>query len=454
MYSIGLDIGTTSVCGLLHNAADGEIIKSVTLDNDSFIETENKWEKIQDPKRLLCILKEATDMLLSENLPVASIGITGQMHGIVYLNKDGKPASELKIWQDERGNLPFRDGKTYAEYMTEKSGYPLASGYGAVTLFYDFQKGLIPEDAVTFCTIHDLAAMTLCGRTKPIVHPSDAASFGLYKIKDNAFDRSAVENLGLDYSLFPEISGNTEILGYYNGIPVALAIGDNQASFLGSVSDMDKSILVNVGTGSQISCLTDTPPDDKTIDCRPLIDGKYILAGSALAGGRAYAVLERFLRETACTVTGICVESAYAAMDKLMENYDDEIQNPLIVDTAFSGTRADPEKRGSITNISSENLTVRNLCDGVMCGIANELTEMYDKISGNTEKRHTCLIGSGNGLRFNPALRRRFEKIFQMPVKMSANNEEAAFGASLFALCASGVFDSIQSAQKLIKYCE
>lgn len=358
---------------------------------------------------------------------------------------------ELKIWQDERGNLPFKNGKTYAEYIFEKTGYPVATGYGAVTLFYDTQNGLVPDGAFVFCTIHDLAAMKMCGRTRPVVHTSDAASFGLYKIKDNAFDRSAVENLGLDYSLFPEISGNTEILGYYNGIPVALAIGDNQASFLGSVSDMEKSILVNVGTGSQISCLTDTPPDDKTIDCRPLFDGHYILAGSALAGGRAYAALEKFLRETARTVAGVYVESAYPAMDRLMEDTGD-ITDPLIVNTAFSGTRSDPKKRGSINNISAENFTVKNLCDGVMCGMVNELKEMYDSIRTAENKEHRCLIGSGNGIRLNPALRRRFEKIFSMPLKMPENREEAAFGASLFALCAAGVFDSINAAQKLIKY--
>lgn len=453
MYAIGLDIGTTSVCGILHSIENGEIVKSITLPNNTFISTANEWEKIQDTKKLLGILQNVADSLLAENLPVKSIGITGQMHGIVYLDKSGNILSELKIWQDGRGNLEYKDGKTYAEYITEKTGYPIATGFGAVTYFYDEVNSALPENTATFCTIHDLAAMTLCGNSAPLVHPSDAASFGLYDIKNNRFDKDAIETLGLDYSIFPKISKGIEKAGEYKGIPVSVAIGDNQASFIGSVNDMEHSILINVGTGSQISCLTHTVPDDKSLDCRPLLDGSYILAGSALAGGRAYAVLEKFFREIAETVTGEKVKSSYPAIDKLMENLE-SLNSPLNIDTAFSGTRANPEKRGSIANISTENFTMAHFCDGVMCGMANELYGMYENIKISSKTAHEFMIGSGNGIRFNQPLRQRFERIFSLPIKMPAHKEEAAFGASLYGLCAAGIFSDIKEAQKLIKYCE
>ena len=451
MYSIGLDIGTTSVCGVLHSITDGTIIKTVTLANDTFIETENSWEKIQDTKKLIGILKGIADTLLAENLPVRSIGITGQMHGIVYLDKDGNPLSELKIWQDGRGNLTYKDGKTYSEYMSEKTGYSLATGYGAVTYFYDAKNGLLPENTAVFCTIHDLAAMMLCDKIAPLVHPSDAASFGLYNLKENCFDKNAIKSLDLDYSLFPKISKGIEKMGEYKGIPVSVAIGDNQASFLGSVSDMENSILVNVGTGSQISCLTRTLETDSDLDFRPLLDSSYIIAGSALAGGRAYAVLEKFLRDVAITVSGKEIDSAYGAMDKLMQNYTPKT-SPLKVDTAFSGTRKNPEKKGSITGISTDNLTMGNLCDGVMCGMVNELYEMYREILKTTNKNHKTMVGSGGGIRQNNSLSVRFENIFELPLEIPKHTEEAAFGASLFGLCAAGVFENINEAQKLINY--
>ena len=40
---------------------------------------------------------------------IAVIGITGQMHGIVYTDCNGMAISPLYTWQDGRGNLPYGD---------------------------------------------------------------------------------------------------------------------------------------------------------------------------------------------------------------------------------------------------------------------------------------------------------------------------------------------------------
>ena len=98
MYAIGLDIGTTSVCGILQDTQTGEIVNSRTVANDSFLTTANAWEKVQDPQRLLSLVDAILAELLDRSLEVVSIGVTGQMHGIVYLNAEGKPVSPLAIW--------------------------------------------------------------------------------------------------------------------------------------------------------------------------------------------------------------------------------------------------------------------------------------------------------------------------------------------------------------------
>lgn len=451
MYSIGLDIGTTSVCGILVDIKRGEIKKSLTLDNDTFIKTENEFEKIQNAEKLIGIATKIYDELTAHITPL-SIGITGQMHGIVYLSDEGEILSPLKIWQDGRGDLPYKDGLSYAEYMSEKTGYSLATGYGAVTYFYDKVNGLVPSNAKKFCTIHDLLAMTLCGRKTPLVHSSDAASFGLFDLNKNDFDALAIEKLGLDASLFPEVCGGTEIVGTKNEIPVSVAIGDNQASFLGSVANKEDSILINVGTGSQISLSAQIVPENKAIDCRPLLSGSYILAGSSLCGGRAYALLEKFFREVAEAVTGTKVKSAYPAMDKIMEDYSKE--KSLFVSTLFDGTRQNPEKRGSIEGISTENLTMADLCDGFMWGMAEELYSMFEQMKPYIKSQKTMLIGSGNGIRFNAPLRKRFEKLFGLKMVIPQNKEEAAFGAVLYSLVAAGIEPDFNKASRLIKYIE
>ena len=451
MLSIGLDVGTTSVCGIAHDIKTGEVVKSITRANAGFVKTENLWEKAEDPKNLIDLLLEIYDELNTSG-EIKSIGITGQMHGIVYLDKDGKPVSNLKIWQDGRGDLVYKDGLTYCEYINKTTGYSVATGYGAVTYFYDKINNLVPKNAVKFCTIHDLAAMVLTNSTEPSLHPSDAASLGLFDLKNNCYDKAAIEKLGLDYSMFPKVVDGFKLMGKTKeGIPVSVAIGDNQASFLGSVSNIDKSLLVNVGTGSQISCFLKTLPKFNELDFRPLVNGGFIAAGSSLCGGRSYAILEKFLKEVAELVTKTSVKSAYPAMDLLMENLT-EVKEPLNVKTLFSGTRKDPQKRGEISGISINNFNMASLCDGFMCGMVNELYDLYLEIKPFLKNEPTFLIGSGNGIRSNKPLRDRFERIFNMKLLVPAHKEEAAFGASLYALCAAGIYDSIDKAQKLIKY--
>ena len=124
---------------------------------------------------------------------------------------------------------------------------------------------------------------------------------------------------------------------------------------------MNESFLINVGTGSQVSLFTKPAPQDGAVDCRQLVDGGYILAGSSLCGGRAYAMLEKLFREIASAVTGTEIKSAYPMMDAITEHFDG---GDFVVNTQFSGTRENPDLRGSITNIDTENLTAAALCDG------------------------------------------------------------------------------------------
>ena len=77
----------------------------------------------------------------------------------------------------------------------------------------------------------------------------------------------------------------------YKDIPVTVAIGDNQASFLGAAGSENNTLLVNMGTGGQISVLTDQYFETEGIEARPFLGGKYLLVGASLCGGKAYALL-------------------------------------------------------------------------------------------------------------------------------------------------------------------
>ena len=59
----------------------------------------------------------------------------------------------------------------------------------------------------------------------------------------------------------------------------------------------------------------------------------------------------------------------------------------------------DPEKSGSITQVSSENFTPEDFCYGVLKGMSTELYQMYMTIQKGTGIKIRRMIGSGNGLR-------------------------------------------------------
>ena len=423
MHAIGIDIGTTSICGVLIDGISGMLLKQKTIESRAFICTENVWEKIQDVSKIVTLAKAILEELLDDETIV--IGLTGQMHGILYTDREGKAVSPLYTWQDERGNLPYKD-TTYAAYMDSYTGY------GHVTDFYNRINGLRPLEAVSFCTIQDYLGMELCALKRPVIHTSDMASFG----KPCAGDASVWEG---------ETVTGYEVIGEYKGIPVAVAIGDNQAGVFSTLAN-EEEILVNVGTGSQVTLVSDKPVEGEGIEVRPYVEGKYLIVGAALCGGRAYAVLKDFYSEV-LQAAGVKISDIYGLMEKMMDE-EKEVHTPLYVDTRFAGTREHPEVRGSITGISEENFRPGLLVQGVLRGMAEELYGMYQSMN----LKRKGLVGSGNGIRKNRKLIETVEECFKETLKIPAHKEEAAYGAALFGLVACGKYKNGAEVQKLIRY--
>lgn len=451
MRTIGLDIGTTTICASVVDGADGTVLESRTVPNASFLTGLAPWQKQQDPRRIEKTARELTEDMLRRFAPVGGIGVTGQMHGIVYFDDAGRAVSPLYTWQDGSGDQPCGDGRTYVQVMGEASGYPLATGFGAVTHYVHRQRGEVPAGVCGFCTIHDYIAMRLAGQKRPAVHPSDAASLGLFSLEQNAFDRAAVAALDMEEGLFPEAAQEYTCLGRTpQGVPVFTAIGDNQASFIGAVRDMDTAVLVNVGTGSQISLLSDRLVYDPLLETRPCVEGQFLLVGSSLCGGRAYALLEGFFRQM-MQEAGVACGSLYPVLDRLSADFE-TLPDKLHFSTRFSGTRRHPEQRASITNLGIGNFTPRHFAVGVLEGTAEELYAFYAGMTARPGFRPETVVGSGNGIRRGEVLRRMLAARFGAPVRVPAHTEEAAYGAALYALVGAGAFPDIRQAQRCIRY--
>ena len=285
--------------------------------------------------------------------------------------------------------------------------------------------------AAKLCTIHDYLAMKLSGRTIPVTEATDAASLGLYDGPNHRFDPEALQTAGIDPAILPEVVTDPCLGTGIFGIPVYAALGENQASFLGATGGQTDVLLVNIGTGGQVSVYSPDYIRTQTLETRPFPDGGWLLVGASLCGGRSYALLETFFRDTVKLVTGQEI-SAYDAMAKAMDAAPD-LSGSIKVTTLFQGTRKDPTLRGSIEHIGTDNFTSAHFIYGVMQGMADELYAMYEGYLALGGKPPVSMVGSGNGLRKNPHLCRIFEKTFGVPLILSQNDEEAACGAAIYA---------------------
>lgn len=144
MKSIGIDLGTTSISVNVVSFPGLTVWGKETLEMGGFLESPHSWERAQDPKSVLFRVRQVLDSLLDQCPDVAAIGLTGQMHGILYVDGEGNALSPLYTWQDGRGGLPLSQGKSACQLLGEK-GARCAPGYGMGTHLYNLKMACAPR---------------------------------------------------------------------------------------------------------------------------------------------------------------------------------------------------------------------------------------------------------------------------------------------------------------------
>ncbi len=437
---LGIDIGTTSVSAQVVASDSGCPVQTYSFEHNAGIPVEGYPDAYAaDAGRLIGCAAALADSLIRTYPEIVSVGITGQMHGIVCLDRAGGILSPLYTWQNEFGlrQVSAEDPRTVCRKIGDLCGETIPTGYGLVTYYALREFGLLPEGTAKIATIMDVLAARLGGGV-PKIHPTNAASLGAYDLIRKEFRRDILEKLQISPGILPEVTGDYAVLGMYDAgerkLPVSAAIGDNQAGVFGSLAD-ENMVLVNVGTSGQVSVICEDPQCPGG-EVRPYFDGKYIVSGSSLCGGRAYAVLCGLVRSIAAAFgTEVSSGDAYEYLNQAAEGAED---SGLSVCTTFCGTRSDPDVRGSITNIDLKNFTPAALSAGILHGIIRELYDMYTGICPGDGREPCVPVVAGNAMRRNPVLRRICGSCFGSEARMTVHTEEAAYGAALYGAVAGG----------------
>ena len=443
---IGFDFGTTSLSVVVFNIEEIYIEKILNYNTNAYIPFDDDLKKEQSLDIISRFFGKAMDEIAQmTDLEVVGYSFTGQMHGIIGLNDRGEAVTNLVTWQDRSGDILMPSGSTLLQELRHTTGInTVVNGYGIVTLYkwinYDKRT-----DIHSFCTLPDYFARQLITKNEEVyITPTMAHSIGLYDLYTDKWQTSLISKIGLDVVSFPRIVVETYPVGYVtsgkNDTPVFCAVGDNQASFGGSVIDKQHTILLNVGTGTQLSFLvpkSDIYKYDKYVDgfetqVRPYDEKHYLLATSFLNGGSVYKSLFNFFKDVATNLFAVADidEDLLWKQMMLLGEKSQQKENALKVNPLLEGQRKDPSIGGTISNLRTSNFTSGDFIAGFLKGLAEYYkTGLYPELTTSI----SSICGSGNGLKRNPLFCSIIESTFGYPLQLTSYNEEAALGAVVSA---------------------
>lgn len=435
---IGIDIGTSHIAGVKLDTRDSRVLDVVTIKNDAHLPQGKPWENLQDPLRIFRLVTKLLKKLLDPE--VTGLGLTGQMHGILYVDSIGQALSPLYTWLDGRGDLEVRPGVSYAHDISEVLGQSLSTGYGVVTHYYNSRQRLVPENTEGLMTITDWVARKLCGTSKPLTEATNAAAVGGYSVQEGHYLPVLNDLFPLPADFFPGIVPSCSTVGRLNeNIQVLAPIGDNQAGFIGSVHDKQTNVHINIGTSSQLNVFINTYKTVSGFDTRPFPGGGYLLVGAGLCGGQSYEILQKFFQEVVNTFTDSKVKIDYKQMDSVVGRKGFE---PMLhADTRLSGSRENRNIYGSINGITLNNFTVSELLASFSEGVVDELFDFYDRLPAAVRGRFKTITGTGNAVERGLYLQDYTEKLFQLPLDISTLSEKAATGAAINTARGLGLID-------------
>ncbi len=277
MYAIGVDSGTQGTKVLIMNFS-GDILGKGYAPH-VFIEGLNPGESEQAPQVWLEALEKALVEALNEaaveTREIVCLGISGQQHGFVALDKDGHPIRPAKLWNDTSSVKETEfllDKMGGQKQYISKLGINLAVGYTASKILW--LKRHEPENYERLDTVllpHNYLTHSLTGEKH--MEYGDASGTGLMDIKNLRWHQEAAHAIDPDLIQYlPPLSHPSEPAGQMkkefalrfglDNILVSSGGGDNMMGAIGTGNVVPGVVTLSLGTSGTIYSFSDTPVID------------------------------------------------------------------------------------------------------------------------------------------------------------------------------------------------
>ncbi len=360
---------------------------------------------------------------------VVGISVAGQQHGMVTLDADGNLLRSAKLWNDtesaaDAGWLCKQLPGGAAEWAAAVGSVPVAA-FTITKLSWLHRTDpdawarlahvLLPHDWLTYQMTGELVS-----------DRGDASGTGYWSplTGDYRWDLLEIVDGNRDWSqAVPRIAGPTEVVGEWNGIPVACGTGDNMGAALG-LGLTAGTAAISIGTSGTAYAVSTMPSADPS----------GLVAGFADASGR-YLPL-------ACTLNATKVTDAVARLLCAGREEFDALAlsapsgaNGLTLLPYFDGERTPnlPGATGWMSGMRSDvsrEQVARAAVEGVCCSLLDAL----DAIRAVAPVLRVVLVGGGAR---SLAYRTVFATLCDLPVAAAAADEAVATGACVQAAAAA-----------------
>jgi xylulokinase len=466
-YLLGLDIGTSGTKTALFDEY-GNTIKTATYGYELFQPKAGWAEQEPDAWWEACVNGIKTVIEKSKVSPkdIKGIGLSGQMHGLVLVDKDYKVIRNSIIWCDQRTEKE-------CNYMTEVigkeklikiTGNPALTGFTLSKLLWvrnneplnykKIYKILLPKDYIRLKLTNVFATEV-----------SDASGMQMLDINTRNWSEEILEKLNIDKNILAEVYESVVVSGHVTeeasrltnlavGTPVVGGAGDQAAGAVGNGIVNEGIISVSMGTSGVVFAATDTPRFDKEGRVHTLchaVPNKWHVMGVTQGAGLSLNWFKRTFCKSEVMESEASKVNIYDLLTEKASNSKPG-SNGIIYLPYLMGERTphiDPNVKGAFLGVSLINNHddfIRSVLEGVSFSLKNCLDLLQHMNISIDEIRV-----SGGGAE-SKVWRQITADIFGYSLNTVKASEGGALGVAILAGVGAGIYTSVEDAcSKIIK---
>ena len=451
-YVLGIDLGTSGVKTVLFDASGRQSCEASR--EYPLYQPQNGWAEQQPEdwyEGAASTIREVMEVSGVAAPDILGIGISGQMHGLVMLDEEGKVLRRSIIWADQRSGKECEEIEALVgrEKLIEITCNPALTGFTLSKLMWvrKHEPGiyarcrhiLLPKDYLRYRLTGDFATEV-----------SDASGMQMLDVPKRRWSEELLSILDIDPALLPKVYESPEVTGHVHeeaakatGLSAATLVvggaGDNAAAAIGTGVVRDGTAFTTIGTSGVVFAHTDSlrlDPKGRAHSFCCAVPGAWHVMGVTQSSGLSLQWLRNNFYPEDREYEQINRDAASVGIGA-----DRLIYTPYLM-----GERTphlDPDCRGAFVGLSAMH-TRAHMARAVMEGLCyamKDCQEVLDDMGVGMEEMALC----GGGAK-SPLLRQMLSDVYKLPCTLPLMTNSAALGVAILAAVGCRLYPDVRTA--------